>query len=40
MENNHTRENAIAAEIHQQRRGIKNAFFALVVLTVCMLIAN
>jgi len=40
LENDRSRETAITAEMHQQRRGMKNALIALVILTICLVIAS
>jgi len=40
LENDRSKETAITAEMYQQRRGMKNALIALVILTICLVIAN
>jgi hypothetical protein len=40
LTSNYSETNATPADINTQRRGIKNALIALVVLTMCLLIAN
>jgi hypothetical protein len=40
LTSNYSETNARPADIDAQRRGIRNALIALVVLTMCLLIAN
>ncbi len=40
MEKHQSRETAIAADSYQQRRGMMNALIALVILTICLVIAS
>ena len=40
LENDRSKGYAVAVEMQHQRRGMKNAFIALVILTICLVIAS